>query len=85
MLRGYQRERAMIAGGAPIDCDHPLTPHITAKAMKSVILPTMPPPLAKPSAPTSRLATAETHSPAAMKRLMLLWSERNPLTNLPMA
>ena len=62
----------MIAGGAPIDCDHPLTPHMTAKAMKSVMLPTMPAPPAKPNAPTSRLATAETLSPAAMNRLILL-------------
>lgn len=62
----------MIAGGAPIDCDQPLTPHITAKATKSVMLPTTPIPLAKPSTPTSTLATADTHSPAAMKRLILL-------------
>ena len=26
-MRGYQREREMIAGGAPIDCAQPLSPH----------------------------------------------------------
>lgn len=34
-MRGYQREREMIAGGAPIDCAQPLSPHITAKATKT--------------------------------------------------
>ena len=61
-MRGYQREREMIAGGAPIDCAQPLRPHITAVGMTD---------WARPSTPISAFAEAETTRPVAMKRLML--------------
>jgi len=59
----------MIAGGAPIDCAQPLSPHITAKATKTTAVGMTD--WARPSTPISAFAEAETTRPVAMKRLML--------------
>ena len=68
-MSGYQREREMIAGGAPMDCAHPFRPHITANEMKMTAVGITE--CATPSAPMCMFATADTISPVAMKRLML--------------
>jgi|GEM_PF-5524764 hypothetical protein len=59
----------MIAGAAPIDCDQPFRPHITANAMKITAVGMTE--CISPSTPISMLAAAETIRPVAMKRLML--------------
>ena len=58
-------------GGAPIDCAHPLKPHRMKNATK-VTAPMVPVNVCvNPKMPISRLATADTKSPVAMKRRML--------------
>ena len=68
-MRGYQRERDMMAGGAPMDCAHPFRPHITANATNITAVGTTE--CASPMSPIRALAAAETMGPVAMKRLML--------------
>ena len=59
----------MMAGGAPMDCAHPFSPHMTANAANITAEGTME--CASPSNPIRAFAAAETMSPVAMKRLML--------------
>ena len=59
----------MMAGGAPMDCAHPLSPHMTANATNITAVGTTE--WASPNSPIRAFATAETMSPVAMKRLML--------------
>ena len=61
----------MMAGGEPIDWDHPFNVHIMANIMniEALAMPAEPP--QKPSTPIIKLANAETISPVAINFLML--------------
>ena len=59
----------MMAGGAPMDCAHPFSPHMMANAANITAVGTTE--CASPSSPIRAFAAAETMSPVAMKRLML--------------
>ena len=85
MRRGNQRERAMIAGGAPMDCDHPFTAQQTAKMTKRADVARVPLRAATPSIPIVKFISTEITRPVAMKRLMFELSARNPFTSLPRA
>ena len=75
----------MIAGGAPIDCDHPFMAQKIQKHTNSVELAMVPLRAFTPSTPIMRFIVADTTRPEAMKRLMLELSARKPLMSLPTA
>ena len=68
---GNQRDSEIMAGGAPIDCAQPFTPHMTANTtnMTEVVMAVMPE--AKPSTPMIKLARVDTIRPVAINFLML--------------
>ena len=70
-FRGNQRDRLMVPGGDPMDWAHPFTPHRRAKDTSITTEPMPSGPCSRPMIPSTRLMTADTPSPQAMKRRML--------------
>ena len=68
-----------------MDCAHPLIPHIMANMVKMMALMATAENGNREVRPRIRLAVEDMMSPVAMNRVILQWSERKPLTNLPMA
>ena len=70
-MSGYHLDNDIIAGGAPIDCDHPLIVHIMANMtnIDELAIPAIP--SQRPSRPIIILATAETIRPVAMNFFIL--------------
>jgi hypothetical protein len=61
----------MIAGGDPMDCDHPFRVHMMANITNIEALATPAEPSHRPRTPMMKFAKAETTRPVAMNFFML--------------